>query len=107
MHEEIAGKVMGLRGVRGAALTGAMGDIVESTIQEGQVMEFIGFLGGMVPSFEQVANLGRVKEVILKSPRDDLITMYVENDQALGVIADNRTSVRILKQQIHDMLQWD
>lgn len=107
MNEEIAGKVMGLRGVQGTALMGAMGDVVESTIEEGQVLEFMGFLGGMVPSFEQVASLGRVKEVILKGPSDDLITMYLENDQALGVIADNRTSVRILKQQIHDMLQWD
>ncbi len=107
MNEEIAGKVMGLRGVRGAAVTDAMGDIVESTIQEGQLMEFIGFLGGMVPSVEHVANMGRVREVILKSAGDDLITMYVEKDQALGVIADNRTSVRILKQQIHDLLQWE
>ncbi|MBU0498623.1 MAG: ATP/GTP-binding protein [Gammaproteobacteria bacterium] len=107
MKEEIVQEVMGLRGVKGAALVSSLGDIVESTVEDGQLMEFISFLAGVAPTFEEAANLGRVTEVILKSPRDDVITLYVEDEQALGVVADNRTSVRILKQQIYDMLQWD
>lgn len=106
MKEEIVQEVMGLRGVKGAALVSSLGDIVETTIEDGQLMEFISFLAGVAPTFEEAANLGRVTEVILKSPKDDVITLYVEDEQSLGVVADNRTSVRILKQQIYDMLQW-
>lgn len=46
---------------RGRDSDGATGDVVDSTIQERQVMEFIGFIRGMLPSFAQVANLSRVK----------------------------------------------
>jgi len=107
MKEQIVQEGMGGWGVKGAALATSMGDIVESTIDDGQMMEFLGFLAGVVPAFQNAANLGQITEVILKSPTDDLITLYVEDDQALGLIADNRTSVRMLKQQVSDMLQWD
>lgn len=107
IKESIVQKVMQIRGVKGVALATSMGDIIESTIADAQVMEFMGFLAGVVPAVENAANMGQISEVILKGSGDDLAIVYVEEEQSLGIIAENRTSVRILKQQISDMLQWD
>lgn len=107
IKESIVQKVMQIRGVKGVALATSMGDIIESTIEDAQVMEFMGFLAGVVPAVETAANMGQISEVILKGSGDDLAIVYVEEEQSLGIIAENRTSVRILKQQISDMLQWD
>lgn len=107
IKDTIVQKAMQIRGVKGITLSTSMGDIVESTITDAQVMEFMGFLAGVVPSVERAANMGRINEVILKGSGEDLVIVYVEDEQSLGIIAENRTSVRILKQQIADMLQWD
>lgn len=106
MKDSIVDDVLNIKGVEGAALATEMGDIVTSSLDDTELDDFIGFMAGMVPVFEQVSDLGRVRSVVLKSERNDNVSVYVEEEQVLGVVSSNRASVRILRQQLDDLLQW-
>lgn len=106
MKDSIVDDLMNIKGVQGAALSNAMGDMLTSSLDDPELEDFIGFMAGIVPVFEQVSDLGTVQSVVLKSERNEHLSVYIEQDQALGVLSSNRTSVRTLRQQVDDMLQW-
>ncbi len=106
MKDSIVDDVLNIKGVQGAALATEMGDIVTSSLDDTELDDFIGFMAGIVPVFEQVSDLGHVRSVVLKSERNDNVSVYVEEEQVLGVVSSNRASVRILRQQLDDLLQW-
>lgn len=106
MKDSIVDDVLNIKGVEGAALATSMGDIVTSSLDDTELDDFIGFMVGIVPVFEQVADLGKVQSVVLKSDNSENLSVYVEEEQVLGVVSSNRTSVRILRQQLDDLLQW-
>lgn len=106
MKDSIIDDVMNLKGVRGAVLTDDMGEIVTSSIESTEVNDFVGFVAGVVKVFEEVSDLGPVQNIVIKSSKEDNLSVFVGGDQALGVQSSNRVSVRTLKQQIDDLLQW-
>lgn len=106
MKDSIIDDVMNLKGVRGAVLTDDLGEIITSSIESTEVNDFVGFVAGVVKVFEEVSDLGPVQNIVLKSSKEDNLSVFVGGDQALGVQFSNRVSVRTLKQQIDDLLQW-
>lgn len=106
MKDSIVDDVMNFKGVKGAALTDDMGDIVTSSIESGDVNDFVGFAAGVVKVFEEVSDLGHVQSISLKGADEDNLSVFINDDQALGVQYSNRVSIRALKQQIDDLLQW-
>lgn len=106
MKDSIIDDVMNFKGVKGAALTDEMGEVVTSSIESGDINDFIGFVAGVVNVFEEVSDLGQVQSVTLKSKDDDNLAIFLGGEQALGVQCSNRVSIRALKQQVDDLLQW-
>ncbi|QEQ98214.1 GTP-binding protein [Neptunomonas concharum] len=106
MKDSIIDDVMNFKGVRGAVLTDEMGDIVTSSIETSEVNDFVGFVAGVVKVFEEVSDLGQVQSIILKSNTEDNLSVFLGGEQALGIQSSNRVSVRALKQQVDDLLQW-
>jgi len=106
MKDSIIDDVMNFKGVRGAVLTDEMGDIVTSSIETSEVNDFVGFVAGVVKVFEEVSDLGQVQSIILKSNTEDNLSVFLGGEQALGLQSSNRVSVRALKQQVDDLLQW-
>lgn len=95
-----------INGVTGVSLTNDMGELIDSTILDDELNEFIAFLSGITPSIQESANLGEIHRVMLRGPKDENLTIFVENDRSLGVTSQRKTSVPALSQQIQDMLQW-
>ena len=106
VKDSIVDDVMNFQGVRGAALTDEMGEIVTSSIESQEVNDFVGFIAGLVKVFEETSDLGTVQSVVLKSTKEDNLSVFFKGDQTLGVQSSNRVSVRTLKQQVDDVLQW-
>jgi signal recognition particle receptor subunit beta len=106
MKDSIIDDVMNFKGVRGAVLTDEMGDIVTSSIETSEVNDFVGFVAGVVKVFEEVSDLGQVQSIVLKSNKEDNLSVFLGGEQALGIQSSNRVSVRALKQQVDDLLQW-
>ncbi len=106
MKESIVDEVMNIKGVKSVALVSSMGDITASSIEEAELNEFISFLSGISKAFEKTSNLGGLKSVTLKSSAEDNLTLYLEDEQTLGVVSGGKISVRMLNQQIDNVLQW-
>ena len=105
MEESIVDEVMDIKGVKSAVLISSMGDITASSIEDVEFNEFISFLSGIAKAFEKIANLGELKSVTLKSSVEDNLTIYLEDEQALCAVSGGKISVRMLNQQIDNVLQ--
>jgi len=106
MKETIVVDVMTIKGIEGAVLTNKMGDPLASSSEDPLLEEYIGFMAGMIPAFQSTTQFDPARSILIKSPKGSSINIFIEEDQVLGVIASQRTSARMLKQQIEDMLQW-
>ncbi len=106
MKDSIIDDVMNLKGVRGAVLTDDMGEIITSSIESTDVNDFVGFVAGVVNVFEEASGLGSVQNICIKSNKEDNLSVFIGGEKALGVQSSNRVSVRTLKQQVDDLLQW-
>lgn len=106
MKETIVNDIMKIRNISGVTLTNTMGEQVASNIDDEQLNEFIAFVAGMMPSFEDTADLGTVQSVILRSNTEDNIGVFLEEENALGVVFNKKLSLPNLRQQISDSVQW-
>lgn len=92
--------------VTGVSLTNAMGELLDSTINDDEINEFTAFLSGITPDIENILNRGKINRIMLRSPNDENLTIIVEKEKSLAVSSNRRKSVQALSQQIEDMLQW-
>lgn len=106
VKDSIVDDVMNFQGVRGAALTDSMGEVITSSIESSEMNDFVGFVSGVITVFEEASDLGQVRSVSLKSSTEDNVSVFFKGDQTLGVQTSNRVSIRTLKQQVDDLLQW-
>ncbi len=106
MKDSIVDEVMKIKGVKGAVLMDAMGDVIASSFEDAGLMEFIGFFSGIAKAFENAANLGELRSVTLKSSSEDNLTLYLTDEQVLCILSGGRISVRMLNQQIDNVIQW-
>lgn len=95
-----------IQGVTGVTLTNDMGELIDSSIHDESLNELIAFISGMTPSLEEIAGLGEIHRIMLRGPKDDNLTVFVEAERSLGVISERKKSIPALSQQIEDMLQW-
>ena len=104
--EKTVNTVLEVNGVNGATLSNSYGELLYSTIADEELNEFIAFLSGITPDIENTLNRGKINRIMLRSPHDDNLTVFVEKNKSLGITSDRRKSVQALSQQIEDMLQW-
>lgn len=107
MKQSIVDDILHIKGVEGAILADSMGDIINSSMDNPEIEEYIGFMAGMVPSLQNAASIDDARSILVKSPSGNSITIFIEQAQILGVVSAPRTSIRTLKQQVEDILQWD
>ena len=105
-NEKTVNTVLEVNGVNGATLSNSYGELLHSTIADEELNEFIAFLSGITPDIENTLNRGKINRIMLRSPHDDNLTVFVEKNESLGITSDRRKSVQALSQQIEDMLQW-
>ncbi len=99
-------QVATLKDVEGVTLTNSYGELLESTIKDDDINEFIAFLSGITPALEDASGMGRINRIMLRGPKDDNLTIFVEKERSLGVSSNKAVSVPALSQKIEDMLQW-
>ncbi len=99
-------QVATLKDVEGVTLTNSYGELLQSTIKDDDINEFIAFLSGITPALEDASGMGTINRIMLRGPQDDNLTIFVEEERSLGVSSNKAVSVPALSQKIEDMLQW-
>ena len=106
LNQKAMAAINGLRGVTGVSITSELGELLDSTIEDESLNQFIAYLSGVTPNLESVAGLGPINRIMLRGPEDDNLTVFVESERSLGVCSERSLSVPALSQQVEDMLQW-
>jgi len=106
LTEESMLAVSKIDNVSGVTLSTDMGDLINSTINDDELNDFIAFLSGMTPVVEDLLDMGSIHRIMLRGPKEDNLTLFVEEERTLGVTSPNKVSVAGLSQQVEDLLQW-
>lgn len=107
MKTRIVDDIIAIKGVQGAVLADALGEVITSSLDHPELEEYIGFVAGMVPALQSASCLDQPRSILVKSPTGNSISVFIEAQQVLGVVSAPRTSMRVLQQQVEDILQWD
>lgn len=106
LNQKAMAAINGMRGVTGVSITSEVGELLDSTIEDESLNQFIAYLSGITPNLMEVAALGPINKIMLRGPEDDNLTVFVEDERSLGVCSERTVSVPALSQQVEDMLQW-
>lgn len=106
LNQKAMGAINGLNGITGVSIANEMGELLDSTIDDETLNQFIAYLSGITPNLVEIAELGPINRIMLRGPADDNLTVFVEDDRSLGVCSERSISVPALSQQVEDMLQW-
>lgn len=92
--------------VTGISLTRSTGERLHSTTNDEKLDSFVAFLSGMTPEIEKILNKGKINRVMLCSPEENNLTVFVEPKESLALCSDRTKSIQVLSQQVEDILQW-
>lgn len=106
LSEQSMRSVIKIQGVTGVSLANDVGELIDSTIQDDDMNEFIAFISGLTPAIEGTADMGDIRRIMLRGPKDENLTVFVEAEHSLGVTSERKASVPAISQQIEDTLQW-
>jgi uncharacterized protein len=105
LTSSLLGNIRSVLGISGMTLTNPMGELLYSTIEDEQINEFIAFLSGVMPALEEAAALGVIHHILLKSPQDSNLSLFVRNGQSLGLLSRPKASLHGIAQQVESLLQ--
>ncbi len=81
-------------------------ELLHSTIDDEQMNEFLRFLTGIASDISTDLGRGNIHRIMLRSPDDDNLMLFLEQEKSLGIISKQHKSIQVLSQQIEDKLQW-
>jgi len=106
MNESLVEEVMEVRGVKGAALIRPMGEVAASNLGSQELTDFLGFLFAMVPLLKSPPDWGDLRGIVATSNSNDAFCIFLQDDEALGVVADQQVSIRALRDEIDELFLW-
>ena len=106
LNQKAMTAINSLEGVTGVSITSEMGELIDSTIEDESLNQFIAYLSGITPNLVEIAELGPINRIMLRGPEDDNLMVFVEDSRSLGVCSERAVSVPALSQKVEDMLQW-
>lgn len=106
LTKSVLSEVVKIEHVNSVSLSNSMGRLLHTTSDDKELNNFMAFLSGITPDIENVLNRGTIHRIMLRSRKEDNITLFVEDEKSLGVCSDKTVSVQTLSQQIEDLLQW-
>jgi signal recognition particle receptor subunit beta len=106
IKDSIVEGLMAIDGVTGLAATDRNGDLVTSTLTATELENFIALVSGIVQDMGDDSTLGQVMCVVFRDRDEDNLSIFVWEGMALGVASTRKTSTRMIRQQVQDMLQW-
>jgi signal recognition particle receptor subunit beta len=98
---------MNTRGITGAIHLGADRKVLSSNVSSKQNKELLRSMINLVTALEAKASfLGHIDDLVLYGPQQETLSVFVEEEQALGLCSHKDLSINVVKQQAVDLLQW-
>lgn len=95
------------RGIVGAIHLDDQRNIVSSKIENTHNREILRAMVNLLSALEKKAGfLGHIDDLILCGKDQETLSVFVDDEQALGLCSDRELSINVVKQQAADLLQW-
>lgn len=95
------------RGIVGAIHLDDKREVLSSKIENPHNREILKAMVNLVSALEKKAGfLGHIEDLILCGKDQETLSVFVDEDQALGLCSDRELSINVVKQQAADLLQW-
>jgi len=95
------------RGIVGAIHLDDQRNILSSQIENAHNREILRAMVNLVSALEKKAGfLGHIDDLILCGKDQETLSVFVDDEQALGLCSDRELSINVVKQQAADLLQW-
>ncbi|WP_420599399.1 GTP-binding protein [Neptuniibacter sp.] len=95
------------RGIVGAIHLDDQRNILSSQIENAHNREILRAMVNLVSALEKKAGfLGHIDDLILCGKGQETLSVFVDDEQALGLCSDRELSINVVKQQAADLLQW-
>ena len=81
------------------------GEIIYSTETDADITSFCSFVAGMNDALEQEMQLGAMRKVIIRGPKDNTLLIF-KNDQdaILAVQTDRRTPISVISKKLEAII---
>ena len=98
---------MNTRGITGAMHLGPDRKILSTSVRSQQSKELLRSMVNLVAALEnKAAFMGQISDLVLCGPNQETLSVFVEKEQALGLCSEQGLSLKVVKQQASDLLQW-
>ncbi len=104
--ESVVNGLHEIEGVLGLAATDSNGDLITSTLEANELENFVALVSGIVQDQGESSSLGQISSVVFRDRNEDNLSVFVWEGMALGVASTRKTSTRMIRQQVNDLLQW-
>jgi signal recognition particle receptor subunit beta len=95
------------RGIVGAIHLDDKREVLSSKIENPHNREILKAMVNLVSALEKKAGfLGHIEDLILCGKDQETLSVFVDEEQALGLCSDRELSINVVKQQAADLLQW-
>jgi hypothetical protein len=103
---EVVETLMEMEGVTGLAAMDEHGDILLSKLEDEKLENLISLGASVSHSLGESQSLGQVTSMVFRDRSTDNLSVFVWEGRALGVTSTRRTSIRMVRQQVNDLMQW-
>ncbi len=93
-------EIADLNGVEDVILLDNQGVVIESTNDNIQLIEFIGFAGGIGESLRDNLSVGGISHLTLKSKNDSQLAVIFVKDRFVGILVSNKFQIRTVIDRI-------
>ncbi len=95
------------RGIVGAIHLDSERNVISSKVENKQSRELLKSMANLVNALENKASfLGHIDDLVLCGPHQETLSVFVDEEQALGLCSESNLSINVVKQQAADLLQW-
>ena len=105
MNKAIVDDVMKIRGVRGAALLAASGEIANSSIGSKELNEFFELLFKVAFEGKSAASLGEVRSMMVRTDKEEDLSLVMKDKQALAIVSERSRPQTELFAEVGELLK--
>lgn len=104
MNKTIVEDLMKIRGIRGAAMLAASGEIANSTIGQKELNEFFELLFKVAFDGKSGSALGEVRRMMVRTDKDEDLSLVMKDKQALAIVSERSRPQTELFAEVSELL---
>lgn len=100
LNNEVLQKISTIPSVVSVSSIDPYGEVLYSTDNDTDITSFCSFIAGMNESLEQEIQLGAMRKIIVRGPKDHNLIIFNHDDALLAVETERKAPVSVISQKL-------